>query len=48
MGNHFVVWEFARERNPVIVTRDANFSDPILISTPPPAAVGPSTSGRFR
>ena len=30
------LWEYAKERGMVIVTKDADFSDRILISTPPP------------
>lgn len=30
------LWEFAKERDFVIVTKDADFSDRILMSEPPP------------
>lgn len=30
------LWSFAKERRLVIVTKDADFSDRILVSTPPP------------
>jgi predicted nuclease of predicted toxin-antitoxin system len=33
------LWEFAREHDLVIVTKDADFSDRILISVPPPWVV---------
>ncbi len=33
------LWEFAREHDLVIVTKDADFSDRILISDPPPWVV---------
>ena len=33
------VWEFARRRELVIVTKDADFSDRIILQTPPPWVV---------
>jgi predicted nuclease of predicted toxin-antitoxin system len=33
------VWEFARERELVIVSKDADFSDRIIIASPPPWVV---------
>ncbi len=30
------LWAFAREKELVIITKDADFSDRILVSTPPP------------
>src|SRR5262245_14580076 len=33
------VWEFARQHELVIVTKDADFSERIILSTPPPWVV---------
>lgn len=33
------LWEFAREKELAIVTKDADFSDRILVSVPPPWVV---------
>lgn len=33
------VWDYAREHNLVIVTKDADFSERILLSLPPPRVV---------
>lgn len=33
------VWEFARQRELVIVSKDADFSDRIIVQTPPPWVV---------
>jgi predicted nuclease of predicted toxin-antitoxin system len=33
------IWEFARQRELVIVSKDADFSDRIIIRTPPPWVV---------
>jgi len=33
------IWEYAKEKNYVIVTKDADFSDRILLLSPPPRIV---------
>ena len=33
------IWEYAKARNLVIVTKDADFSDRIIIARPPPRVV---------
>ncbi len=33
------IWEYARRRDLVIVSKDADFSDRMMISTPPPRVV---------
>lgn len=33
------IWEFARKHDLVIVSKDADFSDRIIINTPPPRVV---------
>jgi len=33
------VWDYARIHDPVVVTKDADFSNRILVSTPPPRVI---------
>ena len=33
------IWEYARLRNLSIITKDADFSDRIIISSPPPKVI---------
>ena len=33
------VWEFAREKDMVIVSKDADFSDRVMVSNPPPRVI---------
>lgn len=33
------IWEYAKKKDLVIVTKDADFSDRIIVSNPPPKAV---------
>jgi len=33
------IWEYARERNMVIVSKDTDFSDRIVVSLPPPRVI---------
>lgn len=33
------MWQFAKERTMTIVTKDADFSDRILLSNPPPRVI---------
>lgn len=35
----YEIWEYARSRNLTIITKDADFSDRILLSTPPPRVI---------
>jgi len=33
------IWEYAKQNNLVIVTKDADFSDRIIVSSPPPRVI---------
>lgn len=33
------IWEFAKQNNLIIVTKDADFSDRIMFATPPPRVI---------
>ena len=33
------IWEYARERNLTVITKDSDFSSRILLSTPPPKVI---------
>lgn len=35
----YEIWQYARERDLTIVTKDADFSDRILLATPPPRVI---------
>ena len=33
------IWKYAKEKNLIIVTKDADFSDRVLLSNPPPRVI---------
>jgi predicted nuclease of predicted toxin-antitoxin system len=35
----YAIWQYAKNRNLTIVTKDSDFSDRILLSTPPPKII---------
>jgi predicted nuclease of predicted toxin-antitoxin system len=35
----YAIWQYAQSRNLTIVTKDSDFSDRILLSTPPPRII---------
>ncbi|GAB3494236.1 hypothetical protein GCM10027341_10120 [Spirosoma knui] len=35
----YEIWDYAKERGMTIITKDADFSDRILLSTPPPRVI---------